>query len=78
MYLDNEPPIAGGREIWGFPKKHGRPKLEVVHDPQTGTLEYAGASGRRGRHATRREPTSAVAVISACGTIVACVGSGKM
>ena len=42
MYLDDEPPIAGGREIWGFPKKHGRPKLDVVHDTLTGTLEYAG------------------------------------
>lgn len=42
MYLDNEPPIAGGREIWGFPKKHANPKLNVVHDTLTGTLEYAG------------------------------------
>jgi acetoacetate decarboxylase len=25
MYLDDEPPIAGGREICGFPRKHGRP-----------------------------------------------------
>src|SRR5215469_1668301 len=23
MYLDDEPPISGGREIWGFPKKLG-------------------------------------------------------
>src|SRR5215475_525942 len=22
MYLDDEPPMTGGREIWGFPKKH--------------------------------------------------------
>ncbi len=42
MYLDDEPPIAGGREIWGFPKKHGLPKLCVVHDTLTGTLDYAG------------------------------------
>ena len=42
MYLDDEPPIAGGREIWGFPKKHGNPKLEIVHDTLTGTLDYAG------------------------------------
>ncbi|MEN3351649.1 MAG: acetoacetate decarboxylase [Bradyrhizobium sp.] len=21
MYLDDDPPIAAGREIWGFPKK---------------------------------------------------------
>jgi acetoacetate decarboxylase len=42
MYLDCEPPIAGGREIWGFPKKHARPKLTVAGDTLTGTLEYAG------------------------------------
>jgi len=42
MYLDDEPPIAGGREIWGFPKKHGNPKLAVQHDTLTGVLEYAG------------------------------------
>ena len=42
MYLDDEPPIAGGREIWGFPKKHANPKLAIVHDTLTGTLEYAG------------------------------------
>ena len=42
MYLDDEPPITGGREIWGFPKKFGQPKLETVHDTLTGTLHYAG------------------------------------
>ncbi|MFO0996748.1 MAG: acetoacetate decarboxylase [Alphaproteobacteria bacterium] len=42
MYLDDEAPIAGGREIWGFPKKYANPKLEVVSDTLTGTLHYAG------------------------------------
>ena len=42
MFLDDEAPLAGGREIWGFPKKYGNPKLEVVHDTLTGTLNYAG------------------------------------
>lgn len=41
MYLDNEPPITAGREIWGFPKRLGHAKLEVVHDTLTGTLHYA-------------------------------------
>src|SRR5215470_4833299 len=41
MYLDDDPPIAAGREIWGFPKKHAHPKLEIVHDTLTGTLTYA-------------------------------------
>ena len=42
MYLDDEPPIAGGREIWGFPKKNANPKLSIMHDTLTGVLEYAG------------------------------------
>jgi acetoacetate decarboxylase len=42
MYLDDEPPIAGGREIWGFPKKSANPRLSIMHDTLTGVLEYAG------------------------------------
>ncbi|NRA73451.1 MAG: acetoacetate decarboxylase [Rickettsiales bacterium] len=42
MYLDDDPPIAGGREIWGFPKKFAKPKLITTEDTLTGTLEYAG------------------------------------
>ncbi|MDX2102139.1 MAG: acetoacetate decarboxylase [Alphaproteobacteria bacterium] len=42
MYLDDEPPISGGREIWGFPKKFAQPKLTVASDTLTGTLHYAG------------------------------------
>src|SRR5829696_813898 len=42
MYLDDESPIAGGREIWGFPKKYAEPKLEIATDTLTGTLHYAG------------------------------------
>ena len=40
MYLDNEPPITGGREIWGFPKKYGVARLKVIKDTLTGTLHY--------------------------------------
>jgi acetoacetate decarboxylase len=42
MYLDDDPPIVAGREIWGFPKKYAHPKLEIVKDTLTGTLRYAG------------------------------------
>jgi acetoacetate decarboxylase len=42
MYLDDNSPIAGGREIWGFPKKNANPKLAIVHDTLTGILDYAG------------------------------------
>ena len=41
MFLDDEAPTTGGREIWGFPKKIGNPDLSVIHDTLTGTLRYA-------------------------------------
>jgi acetoacetate decarboxylase len=41
MFLDDESPTTGGREIWGFPKKIGNPDLRVIHDTLTGTLHYA-------------------------------------
>lgn len=39
MYLDDEAPIAGGRELWGFPKKLGSPRLSVHKDTLLGTLD---------------------------------------
>ncbi len=42
MYLNDEPPITAGREIWGFPKRWGEARLTVARDTLTGTLEYAG------------------------------------
>jgi acetoacetate decarboxylase len=39
MYLNDESPIAGGREIWGFPKKLGEPALKVEKDALVGTLD---------------------------------------
>ncbi|MGO4331303.1 acetoacetate decarboxylase [Cupriavidus sp. 2TAF22] len=40
MYLDDHPPLAGGRELWGFPKKLASPRLEVHTDTLVGTLDY--------------------------------------
>ncbi|BCJ92553.1 putative acetoacetate decarboxylase [Anaerocolumna cellulosilytica] len=41
MYLNNGPAILGGREIWGFPKKWGKPSLRVEEtETLTGTLYY--------------------------------------
>ena len=64
MYLDDDPPIAAGREIWGFPKKYAHPKLEVVKDTLTGTLRYAGetvAMGTMGyKHAAMAGGSAAV------------------
>ncbi len=40
MFLDDEAPIAGGRELWGFPKKLASPKLSVEQDTLLGVLRY--------------------------------------
>lgn len=40
MYLDDNSPIAGGREIWGFPKKLATPKLTHEAETLLGTLHY--------------------------------------
>lgn len=40
MYLDDNAPIAGGREIWGFPKKLATPRLSHEGDVVVGTLHY--------------------------------------
>src|SRR5467141_1998382 len=40
MYLDDNAPIAGGREIWGFPKKLGSPKMSHEGDVVVCTLHY--------------------------------------
>jgi acetoacetate decarboxylase len=39
MYLNDGPPIFGGREIWGFPKKYAQPSLSVERDTLIGTLD---------------------------------------
>ena len=40
MYLNDHAPIAGGRELWGFPKKLASPVLSVESDTLLGTLDY--------------------------------------
>ena len=59
MYLDDDAPIAGGREIWGFPKKLANPKIQHEGDVIVGTLHYgsqlcaAGTMGYKHREADR-------------------------
>jgi acetoacetate decarboxylase len=43
MFLDAHPPIAGGRELWGFPQKLARPSLNVERDTLVGTLDFGPA-----------------------------------
>src|SRR6201992_2895400 len=61
MYLDDDAPIAGGRELWGFPKKRATRKIEVESDGLVGTLHYGsvlcatatmGYKHRPGDHST--------------------------
>jgi acetoacetate decarboxylase len=40
MYLDDESPIAGGRELWGFPKKLAAPRITIEKDTLLGVLKY--------------------------------------
>ena len=40
MFLNDHPPIAGGRELWGFPKKLASPTLRTETDTLVGTLDY--------------------------------------
>ena len=40
MFLDDEAPIAGGRELWGFPKKLAKTSFHVETDHLVGTLHY--------------------------------------
>ncbi len=40
MFLNDGPPILGGRELWGFPKKYAQPSLTVEKDTLIGTLNY--------------------------------------
>lgn len=40
MFLNDDPPIAGGRELWGFPKKLANPSLKTETDCLVGTLDY--------------------------------------
>lgn len=40
MYLDNGPALSSGRELSGYPKKLGYPKLFTDSDTLVGTLDY--------------------------------------
>jgi acetoacetate decarboxylase len=56
MFLNDDPPIAGGRELWGFPKKLAEPTLRVETDTLVGTLDYGpvrvatGTMGYKHKH----------------------------
>ncbi len=57
MFLNDHPPIAGGRELWGFPKKLAQPTLKTEIDTLVGRLHYGplqiavGSMGYKHKHA---------------------------
>lgn len=40
MFLNDHPPIAAGRELWGFPKELAEPTLRAEIDTLVGELHY--------------------------------------
>jgi acetoacetate decarboxylase len=40
MFLNDHPPIAAGRELWGFPKELAEPSLKAEIDTLVGELYY--------------------------------------
>ena len=68
MYLDDDAPIAGGREIWGFPKKLASPTLRVEKDTLVGTLDYGRirvATGTMGYKHRTVDPAQALRALEA-------------
>lgn len=66
MFLNDDGPIAGGRELWGFPKKFAQPELRTEIDTLIGTLDYGplrvatGTMGYKHREADLGEVEAAL------------------
>jgi len=68
MFLNDEGPIAGGRELWGFPKKLANPTLRTEIDTLIGTFDYGPlriATGTMGFKHRQADLTHAMALLKA-------------
>ena len=68
MFLNDDPPIAGGRELWGFPKKLAQPSLRAEIDTMVGTLDYGPvrvATGTMGYKHTAADRAAVKAALEA-------------
>ncbi len=65
MYLNDHPPIAGGRELWGFPKKLAQPTLTVDVDTLVGTLDYRAVRVATGTMGFKHRTVDPAAVLAA-------------
>jgi acetoacetate decarboxylase len=73
MFLNDEAPIAGGRELWGFPKKLADPTLRAEVDMMVGTLDYHGvrvATGTMGYKHRAADPSAVAASLAAPGFLL--------
>lgn len=66
MFLNCFPPIAGGREIWGFPKKLAKPKLAVEEDTLVGTLDYGSVRIATATMGYKHHEVDKDAILAAC------------
>jgi acetoacetate decarboxylase len=68
MFLNDEGPIAGGRELWGFPKKLAQPSLHAEIDTLVGKLDYGPvrvATGTMGYKHKVADPAAIKAALEA-------------
>ena len=63
MYLDDDAPIAGGRELWGFPKKLANPK--IVHEGEVivATLHYGSVLCATGTMGYKHQPVDPAIIL---------------
>jgi acetoacetate decarboxylase len=64
MFLNDEPPIAGGRELWGFPKKLANPTLRIEIDTLVGTLDYGPVRVATGTMGYKHRPADMDAILA--------------
>ena len=67
MFLDDDPPIAGGRELWGFPKKLATPTLTTAHDTLLGTLDYGPVRIATGSMGYKHQALDSAKALAALG-----------
>ena len=65
MFLDDDPPIAAGRELWGFPKKLASPSLKVERDTLVGMLDFGSSRVAVGTMGYKHKTLPAASVANA-------------
>jgi acetoacetate decarboxylase len=68
MFLNDHPPIAGGRELWGFPKKLASPSLKAETDTLVGTLDYGPVRVATGTMGYKHRTLEAAPVLASLAT----------